>query len=644
MRITKKPTQRDNPFLELLPNPVVEVDASYAITYLNPAARLHLPDLEKLGRDHPLLAGLSTMVEELSKDEPQMVVFVREITHAGKTYEQQLFTVPEKKRIYLYMADVTERKQALTGLQQGEEQLRAANRRLGELLAAKDKFVANVSHELRTPLTAIKEGVSLLKDGVLGSLSSQQTDFLRTVAKNADRLMLLIEHILDMAKIGAGRLWLSRRRLKLLPLIEANLEQLKSIAGRRRLRCECEEIAAPDVFADDQKIGQVLTNLISNAVKFTHEEGSITCRLQGREGSVAVTIQDDGVGITLGDLTKLFERFSQVGEYKTGGTGLGLVLCKELVELHRGTISAASELGKGSAFTFTLPVYTPEFALEESFRQLLETAKPAFLHAPTIGLIVIDCEAVGIEHLEQIAQRLRKYVKNGDLVLAMEPPWVVILAATEIKGVQSICQRLQGSLGEWGTAPEERRGPFLINFGWAVYPVDGGDAKTLFAEATSFIQLRAAYLEKISGEAPLRGTSLDRSVEEATLAPIVPRKRRILVADDDPVLLQMMTLRLETLGFEVQVAFDGEEVLEQVKGKEPIDLILVDLKMPKLDGFEVCRQLKTLGKQIPVIASTAYWEALQDKCRDLGFTDVLKKPFATRELIEHVTQALEGKR
>jgi len=499
------------------------------------------------------------------------------------------------------ITDITERKQALTKLQQGEEQLRAANRRLGELLATKDQFIATVSHELRTPLTAIIEGVSLLGDGVLGALSAEQSDFVHTVAQSADRLALLIEHLLDLSKIEAGRLPLSRRRLTLPPLIEATLKPLQSLAGRRTIRCEWG--ATPDVFADGERIAQVVTNLFANAVKFTEDEGTITCRCQVLDGQVAVTIQDDGAGIAAGDLPKLFERFSQVGEYKPGGTGLGLALCKELVALHRGTISAASEPGKGSAFTFTVPVYTPALALEESFRQLLETTK-ASLSSPMIGLIAIDCQAAA-EPLERIAQRVRRYLKNGDLVLDLEPPWVVCLAHTDVQGVQAICRRLQGSL----------EGPVPVTMGWALYPVDGADAHTLLAEAISLSRAR-------------------------NVIPPGPRKQRILVADDDPTILQVMTLRLEALGFEVQVASHGEEVLEQVKGQLPADLILLDLKLPRLDGFEVCRQVAALGKKIPIVAFTAYGKELKDKLAELGLTDVLKKPFSTKELIEKVTQAL----
>ncbi len=638
MRIKRKPTPTD-PFLGLLPNPVVEVDPSYTVTYLNPAARLALPDLERSGKEHPLLAGLSNMLELLSKEGSQMAVFVREVTQAGSTYEQQIFTVPEKKRLYLFMADVTQRKQALEELRESEQKLQASNLRLGELLVAKDKFVANVSHELRTPLTAIKEGVSLLKDGVLGSVSEEQSGFLQTVAKNADRLALLIEHILDISRIGAGCLWLSRRRLKLPSLVETNLGQLKSVAGRRTIRCEVG--ATPDVFADDSRISQVVANLFSNAIKFTKEDGAITCSFQVREGSVAVTVRDDGVGMAPEDLSKLFERFSQVGEYKTGGTGLGLVLCKELVELHRGTISVSSGLGKGSAFTFTLPVYTPEFALEESLRQILETGKSS-LSSPMVGLIAIDCgESAGapgaasasgsqspIERLEQIAERVRHDVKNEDLVLAIEPRWVVCLAPADVRGVQAICRRLQGSLGH-----------SCVNLGWVFYPVDGEDAKTLFAEATNFIRQRRVLSAVIASPA---AEAASEAKQEA-ISP-GPRKRRILVADDDPAILQVMALRLQTLGFEVKVAFDGEEVLEQVKGKEPIDLILLDLKLPRMDGFEVCRQLKTIKKEIPVLAFTAYGQELKDKCNELGLTDLLPKPFSTETLIERVTQAMERKK
>jgi len=486
-----------------------------------------------------------------------------------------------------------------------EKTLEEANTRLKELSSVKDEFVAHVSHELRTPLTSVKEGISLLADGILGSVSSKQQEFLKTVDQNVDRLTEIITNLLDLSKIEAGRMQLARERMAIQPLVEMVLKSCAPIARGRARKVQIDSV--PEVFADPGKILQVLTNLLANAVKFTQEDGEIAVTVRSQERSVAVSVRDNGVGIAKEDLPKLFQKFSQVGPaaIHLKGTGLGLALCKEIIELHQGTITAVSEPGAGSTFTFTLPVYTPELVLEESFQERIRLAQRG--GSPAVALTAVDCESMlpsskRLEHLERLAEVVRPQLKNGDIVLAQEPKWLFILAVTDPKGVPAIAERIRKGLGE-----------IRVAVGTAFYPVDGADLKSLMLEATSK-----------QGDWSLSG-------------------KRILLADDDPTVLEVMRMRLQAAGFEVVTAADGEEVLEKIRGETPIDLVLLDFKMPKLDGIEVCRQLQESPphRKVPLIAFTAYWQDLENRRSELGIADLLKKPFRSEELLQKIQQVLQ---
>lgn len=249
--------------------------------------------------------------------------------------------------------DITEKKLA-------EEALRIANARLAELVALKDEFVASVSHELRTPLTAIKEGVSLIIDRVVGPLNEEQEDFLKTIDESVNRLNELINNLLDLSKIEAGRFRLFRQRTSLPKVIDTLLASYKTISGHRTVQTVAQDV--PDVFADSDRLLQILGNLFSNAIKFTQDNGTIIISAQKKEGYVAVSVEDNGVGIAKEDVPKLFKKFSQVGKKQAQGTGLGLSLVKQLVEMHQGTIFVTSKPGKGACFTFTLPIYVPHIS------------------------------------------------------------------------------------------------------------------------------------------------------------------------------------------------------------------------------------------------------------------------------------------
>lgn len=229
----------------------------------------------------------------------------------------------------------------------------------------KSEFVAMVSHELRTPLTSIKGYVDMLLDGDAGPLANEHQELLRIVKSNADRLLLLINDLLDMSRIEAGKLSLHRTPLDLRPLIRQVAATLRPHleAKRQRLTLDLPETpaggSAPLIAGDAARLHQILTNLLSNAIKYTPQNGEITIRLTTEPPWLCITVQDTGIGMTFEEQEHIFDRFYRArnrATRETGGTGLGLAITRSLVELHDGRITVESKPGQGSTFRVYVPL------------------------------------------------------------------------------------------------------------------------------------------------------------------------------------------------------------------------------------------------------------------------------------------------
>jgi signal transduction histidine kinase len=222
----------------------------------------------------------------------------------------------------------------------------------------KSQFLANMSHELRTPLNAIINFAHLLSIGAEGSLNAGQADLLNRIGDAGRHLLGLINDILDLAKIEAGRMELYREEFALSELLDSVMATAASLVRGKPIELRKElDGALPPVYADRTRIRQVLLNLLSNAVKFS-EKGQITLRAWADESWVTVSVQDTGIGIAPEDLSKAFAEFVQLdGDLtrRVGGTGLGLPISKHFVEMHGGEMWATSQAGVGSIFYFTLP-------------------------------------------------------------------------------------------------------------------------------------------------------------------------------------------------------------------------------------------------------------------------------------------------
>jgi len=223
----------------------------------------------------------------------------------------------------------------------------------------KSEFLANMSHELRTPLNAIIGFSEVLTDRMFGELNEKQDEYLKDIYASGTHLLSLINDILDLSKIEAGRMELELEDFHLPTALDNALILVRERAGRRSITLQTgvdEQLG--EIRADERKIRQVVLNLLSNAIKFTPEGGQIEVRAVPVDGSVEVSVSDTGVGIAPEDQEAVFEEFRQVGaaEKKAEGTGLGLTLCRKFVELHGGRIWVKSRVGVGSTFTFTIPV------------------------------------------------------------------------------------------------------------------------------------------------------------------------------------------------------------------------------------------------------------------------------------------------
>ncbi|MGH7858865.1 MAG: ATP-binding protein, partial [Candidatus Binatia bacterium] len=241
------------------------------------------------------------------------------------------------------------------------ERERHAARQLKELSDLKSDFVSKVSHELRTPLTSILGAVDNLLDGIAGPLDDKPSEYLVRIRNNGNRLLQLINDLLDLSRIEAGEEEIWPSRFGLHPLVKETVDTLRPLAEERGLTLDADADPAVSIFADHDKIGRVLLNLLHNAIKFSERGGRVTLRATAAaDGFVEVSVHDTGVGIPLEEMERIFDKFHQVrrprGPQAAPGSGLGLAISRELVTMHGGTLSAKSTPAEGTTFLMSLPV------------------------------------------------------------------------------------------------------------------------------------------------------------------------------------------------------------------------------------------------------------------------------------------------
>ena len=284
---------------------------------------------------------------------------------------RQIHRVLGKKRIILLaIEDITERREIETGLEKAHEELKALAAELKRTARVKSEFLANMSHELRTPLNSINGFSEVLFDETFGPLNAKQKQYVNNVLTSGKHLLLLINQILDMAKVEAGKMKLALTLISTKTLLNDISMLVADMVSKKKIEMQLEiPVDLPDIQADELKVKEIIYNLVSNAVKFTPEGGKIGMRAKKIGPDIEVVVWDTGVGIAAENMGKIFEGFFRVDtpySRVTEGTGLGLPLSKKLVELHGGKFAVESEgLGKGTLVRFTLPIISDSEVKDE---------------------------------------------------------------------------------------------------------------------------------------------------------------------------------------------------------------------------------------------------------------------------------------
>jgi signal transduction histidine kinase len=320
---------------------------------LDEAARLSHAELLQASNEE-----FQAQAEELQAQAEELQTQTEEMARAS---EQLQAALDDSQRTRAEL-ELTQRAMLniLEDLEQAREHLEARNEELKALDLLKDEFISIVSHELRTPVNAITGFGSILTDGLAGELSAQQLHYVEKMLVGADRLLALINDLLDFSRIRAGKFSLARRELAATAVLAESCDLLRDAASQAGIRLVCDPEEPPLCLnGDPQRLGQVLVNLVGNAIKFTPRGGTVTTRVKARGEMAYFEVEDTGPGIAPDDLKRLFQRFGQLDTSNTRearGTGLGLAIVKSLVEAHGGQVGVESTLGEGSIFWFTVPI------------------------------------------------------------------------------------------------------------------------------------------------------------------------------------------------------------------------------------------------------------------------------------------------
>jgi len=372
---------------------------------------------------------------------------------------------------------VRERTQELS---RSNAQLEIERKRLEKM---KDEFVSTVSHEMRTPLSITKEGISLVLDRIPGEINPEQDAILTTARGNIDRLARVINDLLDISKLEAGRVHLRREKLEI-------AELFRQVAGAFGPRASAQglslQVQLPEegalVYADADKVMEILTNLVDNAMKFT-QNGSIRLSAKADGKWVECAVEDTGSGIPPEDLPRVFGKFEQFGRVSGAGargTGLGLAIVKHLVELHQGTICVESEPKKGTRFIFTLPAYSPANVLRGLVEDRVHEAAVKGTKLSLLWVTVGSADSSGMEELEHLLKR--KVCRREDQMIRMPDGLALLVADCDRDAaakVQARCERLlHAALARKGQAAE-----VLLRCAASTFPDEARTAEELLAKA-----------------------------------------------------------------------------------------------------------------------------------------------------------------
>jgi PAS domain S-box-containing protein len=537
--------------------------------------------------------------------------------------------------------DVTAQTLAAEAQKKAVAAAEAANR-------AKSEFLANMSHEIRTPMNAI---VGMTELVLKTSLNAEQREYLQMARESADSLMKIINDILDFSKIEAGKLELDRVPFDLRDHLGDTLKALAVQAHASGLELACRVApGVPEVIvADPHRLRQVLVNLIGNAIKFT-EHGEVVVEVEVRarragEMALQFAVSDTGIGIAPDHVDLIFEPFSQVDGSMTrkySGTGLGLAISRQLVEMLGGHLMVQSTPGQGSRFHFTA-------WFEVTRERPAPPLDPAQVHG--LSVLIVDDNATNRRILEEmlLSWEMRpNAVASGEEAIAAlwqayqaGTPFALILLDAQMPGVDGF------SLAAYIRAQRELVGATIMMLSSTGHPASLASLRELGI---------AGYLTKPIKQADLGqailvalGTASDDRgripflVETASHRPATqPRPLRILLAEDNVFNQKLAIGLLEKEGHTVVLASNGVEAVAAAE-REPLDLVLMDVQMPEMDGFEATRAIRrreaVTGGHVAILAMTAHaMKGDRERCLQAGMDEYISKPVRAQDLFEAIAR------
>ncbi|MDQ6718462.1 MAG: PAS domain S-box protein, partial [Gemmatimonadota bacterium] len=550
--------------------------------------------------------------------------------------------------VFASARDMTELKLIEQTLQQKNVELEGASR-------MKSEFLANMSHELRTPLNAIIGFSEVLADGLIGDMTDKQRGFIGDIFSSGKHLLSLINDILDLSKVEAGKMLLDLELVPVESLFVNSLSIIREKAAARHIELKL-DVASDlgSVRADPRKVKQIVYNLLSNAVKFTVDGGSVTLAakrvrrsdvgcIEGEAGGrtfpladsdfaefLKITVDDTGIGITPEGMDRLFKPFSQIDSglaRKFEGTGLGLAMVKLLAELHGGVVALESVVGKGSRFT----VWIPFRREDEPALPLPKFSSPQIVIAPTTrtalmieddyksaDLIRVQLEAEGFTVLHAVNA-------EAGLLVAAEQPLALIT-------LDIMLPHMDG----WEFLSRIKQIDALKHIPVVIISIVADPARGFALGAASVMQKPISRLD-LSEALALLGLLTDDEAKQV----------KVLVVDDDPKAVELIAVRLSGLVHTILRASGGKEAIEVARRELP-HLIVLDLMMPEVNGFDVVDALQAdyETSSIPIVVVTAKKLTPQDRSRLNGYvTVVMEKGAMNRErFTAEVRRAMSGRK
>ena len=631
-----------------------------ALVINNPAAIVVLDNDGKAQSCNPAFEKLFGYDSKEVLDQPiDALITTREMSEEAQLYTQKAQIGPVQGMVVRRRRDgslvdvellavpvkVGEEKLGTLAIYHDISEMLHARREAEAANQAKSEFLANMSHEIRTPMNGV---IGMLELTLDTELSDEQRDYLQVALDSADSLLTLLNDILDYSKIEAKRLEFETIDFNLRTTVEDVAFSLAPRAQAKGLELAC--LIHPDLHSglrgDPARLRQILINLVGNAIKFTHQ-GEIVIRAEPLldepgHATIRFSVQDTGIGISKDRQEAVFERFTQADGSTTrryGGTGLGLTICKQLVNAMGGEISVESTPGQGSTFFFTLRV-------EKQVKPPQEKTRPLQLSSVTIKslhILAIDDNATNrliLTHMLESLDCRIDTASSGAKGLEMlgnawrlRDPYRIVLLDMQMPGMdgEETARRMLAdpagkqssiiiltSLGQRGDAAR------LEALGCAGYLPKPVKQHMLFAAMI-------AVLSQKMGQAESPGLVTRHTLSEARRQGF-----RILLAEDNPVNQKLTVIILQKAGFSVDAVDNGLQAVEKVK-TGVYSAVLMDVQMPEMDGLEASKHIRTdpeMPHHIPIIAMTA--DALKgdrEVCLEAGMDDYISKPIDSRSLL-----------